>query len=83
MRFNYIKLIVLGSAMMLTGWVLVFLMVLQVLNSTFLLNFISYGLAVCGLFLGNLGIFSGRENRRKRQKKYNHQDNFLKEQINS
>ena len=50
-----INLIILGFFMVLTGAVLPFLMVIQLVESTFLLNFISYTASVVGLFLGVIG----------------------------
>jgi hypothetical protein len=48
-------LLILGVLMMLMGIILPFLMVIQVLESTFLLNFFSWGLSVVGLALGTIG----------------------------
>jgi hypothetical protein len=44
-----------GFLLVLTGVVLPFLMVLHVLPSTFLLNFLAYGAAVSGLMIGLIG----------------------------
>jgi len=54
-RFQPVQLILLGFVLMLLGWVLPFLMVLQVLKSSFTLNFLSYFAQVTGLFLGIIG----------------------------
>lgn len=48
-------LLVVGLLLMVAGVVLPFLMVTQVLESTFLLNFFSFGAQVAGLFLGFIG----------------------------
>jgi hypothetical protein len=48
-------LIVIGLLLMVTGVVLPFLMVMHILESTFFLNFFSYGASVSGLFLGIIG----------------------------
>ena len=48
-------LLLLGVAMMLLGIVLPFLMVIKVLESTFLLNFFSWGASVAGLAFGTIG----------------------------
>jgi hypothetical protein len=48
-------LLSLGLIMMLLGIVLPFLMVIQILESTFFLNFFSWGLSVTGLALGTIG----------------------------
>lgn len=48
-------LLSLGVALMLLGIALPFLMVIQVLESTFFLNFFSWGASVAGLALGTIG----------------------------
>jgi hypothetical protein len=48
-------LLSLGLVMMLLGILLPFLMVIQVLESTFFLNFFSWGLSVAGLAFGTIG----------------------------
>ncbi|HJS20886.1 MAG TPA: hypothetical protein VJ785_19215 [Anaerolineales bacterium] len=48
-------LLILGVFLMLMGIVLPFLMVIQVLESTFFLNFFSWGASVAGLALGTIG----------------------------
>jgi hypothetical protein len=48
-------LLLLGVIMMLLGIALPFLMVIQVLESTFFLNFFSWGASVAGLALGTIG----------------------------
>ena len=45
----------LGVFLMLLGVVLPFLMVIQVLESTFFLNFLSWGASVAGLAFGTIG----------------------------
>ena len=45
----------LGIFLMLLGMVLPFLMVIKVLESTFFLNFFSWGASVAGLALGTIG----------------------------
>ena len=49
------KLIAIGFVLVLLGFVLPFLMMTRVIESTILLNFLSYGASVCGLFLGLIG----------------------------
>lgn len=51
-------LLLIGFVLMLAGVVFPLLMVLQVLPSTFLLNFFSYAASVSGLFLGIIGVTS-------------------------
>ncbi len=48
-------MIVVGILMMIVGWLLPFLMILQMLESTFFLNFLSFTLSTAGLFLGMIG----------------------------
>ncbi len=48
-------LLSLGVILMLLGIVLPFLMVIQVLESTFFLNFFSWGASVAGLAFGTIG----------------------------
>ena len=50
------NLLIIGFLMVVVGAVLPFLIVIRLLPSTFLLNFIAYGVSVGGLFLGVLGI---------------------------
>jgi hypothetical protein len=53
-----------GFILVLVGVLLPFLMVLQILQSTFLLNFLAYGSSIAGLFLGFLGASAYIRNRR-------------------
>jgi hypothetical protein len=48
-------LLSLGVILMVLGIVLPFLMVINVLESTFFLNFFSWGASVAGLALGTIG----------------------------
>ena len=49
------KLILIGFVLVLFGFVAPFLMVMKVVPSSFILNFLSYGASVVGLFLGLIG----------------------------
>ena len=49
------KLILIGFVLVLFGFVAPFLMVMRVVPSSFILNFLSYGASVVGLFLGLIG----------------------------
>ncbi len=49
------SLLLLGVTMMLLGIILPFLMVIHLLESTFFLNFFSWGLSVAGLAFGTIG----------------------------
>jgi len=57
-------LLSLGLLLMFLGIVLPFLMVIQVLESTFFLNFFSWGSSVAGLSLGMIGFAMYSRNRR-------------------
>ena len=49
-------MILVGGAMMVVSIILPFLMVMQVLRSTFFLNFLAYGLSVAGIMIGFIGM---------------------------
>ena len=49
-------LVSLGLTLMLLGIILPFLMLIHMLESTFFLNFFSWGASVGGLFLGVIGV---------------------------
>ena len=49
------KIIGIGFVLVVLGFVLPFLMVIQVLESSIILNFVSYVASVVGLFLGLIG----------------------------
>ena len=49
------KLILIGFVSVLFGFVAPFLMVIKIVPSSFVLNFLSYGASVVGLFLGLIG----------------------------
>ena len=60
------QLILLGFILSIMGVFLPLLMVIQILPSTFFLNFFSYAASLTGLFLGLIGAASYvRENRKK------------------
>ena len=46
----------LGLFLMILGIVIPFLIVIRVLESTFFLNFFSWGASVAGLFMGIIGV---------------------------
>ena len=48
-------LLVIAFILLLTGWILPFLMVIHVLPSTFFLNFFSYTASTVGLIVGVIG----------------------------
>ena len=53
-----VKMMVLGTLMMILGVVLPLLMVVKVIESTFLLAFISFGFSLVGMVVAFLGLFS-------------------------
>jgi len=55
----------LGIVLMLLGIVLPFLMVIKVLESTFFLNFFSWGASVAGLAFGTIGFAMYSRSRRE------------------
>lgn len=61
---NAVKLIVAGSVLLLVGVVLPFLMVMELVESTLLLNFLAYGSSTAGLISGFVGIAQYRRGRR-------------------
>lgn len=50
------RLIAIAVILLLFGCIAPFLMVIQVVQSTFVLNFLAYGSSVAGLFIGIIGI---------------------------
>jgi hypothetical protein len=49
-------LLSLGLILLFLGFVLPLLMVMRVIESTFFLNFVAWGVSVSGLFLGFIGV---------------------------
>ena len=49
-------LLALGLFLMILGILIPFLIVIRVMESTFFLNFFSWGASVAGLFLGIIGV---------------------------
>ncbi|HSL27952.1 MAG TPA: hypothetical protein VK900_02030 [Anaerolineales bacterium] len=54
-----------GIFLMIVGIVLPFLMSIRMVESTFLLNFLSYGASVAGLSLGSIGWMMGSRERKE------------------
>jgi len=48
-------LLILGMILLLIGWIIPLAIIMRVIPSTFLLNFLSWGASVAGLFLGFIG----------------------------
>ena len=58
-HFRPNKMILTGFVLVVLGWVLPFLMMLRVLESSFFLNFLSYAASITGLLLGVIGSAMG------------------------
>lgn len=60
------RLIAVAIVLLIVGFAVPFLMALRVVESTFLLNFVSFAASVLGLFLGIAGItvYQGRQKRK-------------------
>ena len=58
-------LLVLGMTLMLLGIVLPFLMIIKMLESTFMLKFFSWGASVAGLAFGTIGFAMYSKGRRE------------------
>ncbi len=52
------RFIVLGLAMIVIAWLIVFAMILNLVQESFALSFLSYALGLGGFFTGLMGIFS-------------------------
>ncbi len=52
---KYLLYIIIGFVLVVMGAVLPFLIILHILESTFFLNFFSFGASMGGLFLGFIG----------------------------
>jgi hypothetical protein len=48
-------LLSLGLILLIVGWLIPVLILMYIIPSTFLLNFLGWGLSVSGLFLGFIG----------------------------
>jgi NADH:ubiquinone oxidoreductase subunit K len=60
-------LILIGIALMLLGVILPFLIVLQMIKSTFALNFLIFAMQVAGLFMGIIGVAFYAARRKKKR----------------
>jgi len=68
---HYKLLIATAIFLMLFGCIMPFLMALHMVESTFFLNFLSFGASVLGLFLGLAGMAGGRIGRKNKRDKDN------------
>ncbi|MFZ5821323.1 MAG: hypothetical protein ACOYYJ_15615 [Chloroflexota bacterium] len=58
-------LLFLALGLLLFGWLMPFLMVLRLLESTFFLNFLSWGASISGFYLGIVAV-AGLVRKRKK-----------------
>jgi membrane associated rhomboid family serine protease len=58
-------LLFIALGLLLFGWAMPFLMVIKAVESTFFLNFLSWGASVAGLYLGVMAV-AGLVRRRKK-----------------
>jgi hypothetical protein len=65
-RFSPLQIILVGFVLVLSGFVLPFLMVIQIIPASFVLSFLSHAASVSGLFLGIIGaaMYVGSKQRR-------------------
>lgn len=59
------RLLIVAVFLLLFGCIMPFLMAIQAVSSTFLLNFLSFAASVLGLFLGMIGIAQYRIKNKK------------------
>jgi len=60
------RLVAIAVVLLLFGFVMPFMMVIKVVESTFFLNFLSFASSVLGLFLGLTGVALYRVKHKKR-----------------
>lgn len=68
-----VRLLLIATLLLLFGCTMPFLMVIRVVESTFLMNFLSYGASVAGLFIGIIGVSMQRfkmDNKKKENDRY-------------
>lgn len=64
-KLSPLQLILLGFILLVIGFILPFLMVLQILESTLLLNFVAYLASLFGLIIGVIGIVTYTQAQKK------------------
>ena len=62
---SYVRLIILGFLLLLIGAVLPFVMVIRLVESTMLLNFVAAISSISGLMVGSIGIAQYDRSRRQ------------------
>ena len=66
------QLIAIAVVLLLFGFIMPFLMAIHLVESTFFLNFLSFGASVLGLFLGLAGIAGAQLGKRRKDDGENH-----------
>lgn len=67
-RVSPVKMIIIGFILVVVGVIVPLLMVLQLIEATFLLSFLSFAASVGGLFLGTIGAAYYMRDARKKGK---------------
>ncbi len=73
---SYLVLIIIGFVLLFLGMVLPFLMVIQLIESTFLLNFLVFAMSLIGLIVGMYG--GAMYDRYDKTHKYEEEDFYKK-----
>jgi type IV secretory pathway TrbL component len=60
------KLLIVAFVLLLIGVVLPFLMVIKIIENSFLISFISYASSISGMVIGTIGVMMLSAGRRKR-----------------
>lgn len=58
MLFQPKRLMILGGAMLIVSWLVIFAMVLEILPAPLFLYIISYAVSASGLVVGTIGLFT-------------------------
>jgi len=75
-RLSSKQLISIGVLLLIAGVVLPLLMVIRVMPSTYLLNFLAFACSLAGMVLGFLGLFSAVKLKRERLKREKNEQNI-------
>lgn len=66
LRLSPVQMILFGFVLVVIGWILPFLMVMDIIKTGFFLSFFSYLASVAGLFVGFIGAAMYVRTKRKR-----------------
>ena len=61
-------LLIVGSVLLLAGFILPVLMIIHIIDSTFFLNFLAFGASTLGLLIGMVGALSLAVRNRRRDR---------------